>query len=112
VLYINIAHPDFIERQHKDHKGRLRYNSRIAAYLAAEVACHYRKAFYERHHQTIPSERRRLYEDLMDSVHAMESVLTSKIGTYERKVRTTERWTATKSGEPGEPGMEKSRQEA
>jgi len=91
-LYINISHPDFVERQHRDHKGRLRYNSRIAAYLAAEVACHYRKAFYERHKQTPPSERRRLYEELMDSVHAMESVLTTKIGTLERKMRTTERW--------------------
>eukprot|EP00041_Stephanoeca_diplocostata_P025127 m.651465 g.651465 ORF g.651465 m.651465 type:complete len:658 (+) comp22676_c0_seq11:137-2110(+) len=92
-LYINVAHRDFQERMHRDSKGRLRFNARVAAYLANELACHYRMKFYEKFDQAVPHERERLYHELCDSVNSVESVLNTKIATLERKIRSKERFT-------------------
>jgi hypothetical protein len=91
-VYINIDHADFTTRVDKDGKGRLKFGPRVSAYLANELACHYRMNFYDKHRTAVPDDRLSLYGELCDSVNKVEDSLTRKIGTLERRMRSAARY--------------------
>ena len=89
---ININHSDFMDRVEHDAKGRLKFGPRVSAYLANELAVHYRMDFYDKHNTMVPDDRLNLYGELCDSVNQVESSLTRKIGTLERNMRSAARY--------------------
>ena len=51
--------------------------------------------FYDKHGTTVPDDRLNVYSDLCDSVNQVESSLTRKISTLERKMRAATRYKKT-----------------
>lgn len=89
--------------------GRVRFGPRLGAYLANELACHYKaecvianpdptlllnrpthghvnERYYTKHDKAVPTRRADLYHDLTDAVNAMEDMLSSKLGTLDRRL--------------------------
>ncbi len=46
IIYVN--HPDFTSRVERFRDGRIKFSSRLAAYIASIIAKHYKDAFYEK----------------------------------------------------------------
>ena len=81
-----------MDRVEKNNKGRLKFGPRVSAYLANELAVHYRMNFYDKHGTAVPDDRLNMYSDLCDSVNKVESSLTRKIGTLEKNMRAAARY--------------------
>ncbi|HXT16620.1 MAG TPA: ATP-binding protein [Gemmatimonadaceae bacterium] len=85
TIYVNTSHPDFRERMALTRQGRPRFTDRLAAYLAATVAIHYKDQFYARYGRQ-PDRRDQLFDEMVAFSCRLESALRPHFPLLQREL--------------------------
>ena len=83
TIYINKAHPDYVERVSTGRQGQARFNDRMAAYLAMVIGIHYKDQLYERYGRQ-PEARDQLFAEQVEFACRLETAIRPHLAALER----------------------------